>query len=525
MQVLVVSFCTRWNHHFATELELLQQHLDAGDEIAVLACNADVPACMGNVKLEPAKCRECITHRYLGLKRLSSFPNLYSLGAFYTAEDRQGEALLKTTFSSMDEVRDYYFDNLDIGYAALSSTVGKCRDPYVESPENRAILGTMIRSSYRAYCSVKNFLHRHPGFDRVYIFNGRFATCRGAFRACQKLGVNVFLHERGSDNTRYALYENSLPHDRVETVERINASWDSASEDYRSTAREFYEKRRHRVESNWYSFTKHQEKNKLPEHWNEGERNIVVFTSSEDEFVAIGKEWENPYFESQTSAIIDLGKAIAERPSENVRIYVRMHPNLRGVDNRDTRQLRSLRIPGMRIVPPESEVCSYTMLDRAEKIISFGSTMGIEAVYWKKPSILCGLTFYRELGGTYNAESLEELVELTLGKLDPKPVEPALRYGLHATKFGEPFKHYQAHDFFQGEFRGRELRLPIPYAPYRVAVPSISRWYGDRPALRNVIEAVAYGVAYLPFVAAYDLLRSLRNTLRSTFRQFHRTSA
>ncbi len=40
-------------------------------------------------------------------------------------------------------------------------------------------------------------------------------------------------------------------------------------------------------------FTQSQEKGKLPNSWDSNRINIVFFTSSEDEFVAIGKDWDN----------------------------------------------------------------------------------------------------------------------------------------------------------------------------------------------------------------------------------------
>lgn len=515
MRVLLISFWSRWTHHLATELEIIQRHLDSGDDVVVLACHGDVPACDGNIQQNPALCRECITHRFLGMKMLTSLPTVYSLGNFYRDADKRKESELKTTFDTIGEIRDYHVDGVDIGYAALSSTVGKFRDPAVEKSEHKEVLGRMVRSCYRSFCATREFLKVNDRFDRAYIFNGRHAVCRGAFRACQVASLDVYLHERGSDNSRFMLFDNVLPHDRNAALERIDQTWAKADEEGRQNARLFYERRRERVESEWYSFTKEQVKNKLPDGWDDSCRNVVVFTSSEDEFVAIGKEWENPHFKSQTSAIVDLGRVLAERKSHNVRLYVRVHPNLRDVDNQDTRELRRLDLPNVEIIPPESDVCSYTMLDHAASVITFGSTMGIEAVYWGKPSILAGICFYRGLGGTYNPTTLDELVELTFSALEPKPQEAALKYGLYAVRFGEPFKHYTAHDFFNGTFNGKELQLPIPYAPYRALIPVILRRMGNSWLARRILEPVAYAVAYLPFLWAFRGMRSLRNRCRA----------
>ena len=524
MRVLIISLFSHMPHHVATELEITQRHLDDGDDVSVLACNGELPACMGNAKSKPHRCRNCITARYIGLKALTRVPPIHILDHYYGEEDRAKEGELKTTFESDEEIRAYRVNGLDIGYGALSSTVWEFRDPHLESQESRDLLSKMIVASYRVHSSVKKFLHDQPKFDRVYIFNGRFATSRGALRACEDAGVDVYLHERGSTSAKYMLFENALPHDRKRMFERINHMWDAAGAEERKQADVFYQERRNRVESLWYSFTKEQQAGKLPEGWNPSARNVVVFTSSEDEFVSIGKEWENPAFTTQTQAIADLYENLQQHDSD-VELYVRMHPNLRTVNNADTRRQRSLNGDRLHVVPPESEVCSYALLDGAEKVICFGSTMGIEANYWGRPSILAGIAFYGELGGTYSASSDEELFQLTMANLDPKPKEASLKYGFYVRTFGIPFKYYKAVDFSTGHFRGKYLSAPVPYAPYRMVIPRIQQWWGTRTALRNGLESVFYSVGYVPFRIAHGVLHAIRNAYRNARRRLTQDAA
>lgn len=514
MRVLIISLFSHMRHHLATELELAQTHLDDGDEVHVLACNGDLPACMGNTRAEPHRCRSCITARYIGLKSLTSIPPVYLLDHFYSAADRAREATLKTSFATDAEIRSYVVDGLDIGYGALSSTVWEYRDPHLESEASRELLGRMIVASFRVFRSVENFLKANRDYDRVYIFNGRFATSRGALRACQQAGVDVFLHERGSTSEKYMVFENSLPHDRKRMLERINRMWDAADSEARKQGDIFYQERRNRVESLWHSFTKEQQAGKLPDQWDPDARNVVVFTSSEDEFVSIGKEWENPAFETQTQAIVDLHKALIESDSP-IELYVRMHPNLRKVDNSDTRRQRALRGDRLHVIPPDSEICSYALLDGCEKVISFGSTMGIEANYWGKPSILAGISFYGELGGTYAAASDEELYQLAVANLDPKPNEPARKYGFYTRTFGQPFVHYRAVDFSTGFFRGKFIRPPAPLAPYRLLIPRILNRFGTNTVWRNRLENIAYVIGYLPFGIAHRAWLAIRGVGRT----------
>lgn len=516
MRVLLISLFSNMPHHVATELEILQRHLDDGDAIEILACHGDLPACMHKVDAEPhqqrRRCRECITARSAALRLLDEAPPIHVLEDYYPSSDRERETNLPRRFASTDAIRDYHIDGFDAGYAALSSTVFLVRDAYLESTSSQDLLARMLVAAYRSFCSVREFLKQHPDFDRAYVFNGRFATCRGAFRACQHAGLEVFLHERGSDNSKFMLYENSLPHDLANMERRIRERWEHATPNERAVGQTFYEQRRARVEAAWHSHTKKQVEGRLPTSWDATKRNLVIFTSSDDEYVAIGQEWITPGFTSQTDAIRNLCGALRE--DDNVKITIRMHPHLRTVDNQDTRTLRGLADEHIDVVPPESDVCSYALLDRSEKVITFGSTIGVEATYWQKPSILAGMSFYRCLDATYIAHSDEELLNLARSELAPKARDAALMYGLHMSTFGEPFRYYEAKDFETGSFRGTQLRTAIPYSVFGMLLPMITRAFGKRPRQRNLVERVAYATCYVPFRVVYDLARPLRLYLR-----------
>lgn len=518
MRVLAISLFSHMPHHLATELELLQQHIDEKDNVAVLACMGFLPACMHKMNSEPVRCRECVTSRSNGIRLLGRAPEMFALDEYYTDHDRSREADLQTRFETTEEIQDYYFDGFDIGYAALSSTVFQCRDAYLESEEDKALLARMIKAAYRTFCSVREFLRRHPDFGRVYIFNGRFATCRGAFRACQQANVEVHLHERGSDNSKFMVYENSLPHNIQNMDVRIRAKWDNASEQEREQAKEFFEGRRERVEKFWHSHTKAQQAGRLPTSFDPNKRNIAVYTSSDDEYVAIGKEWIAPGFESQSQAIASLHKNLRAKDSD-VHLYIRMHPHLKGVDNRDTRLIYSLApegsAEGVEVIPPDSNVCSYALMDRCEKVLTFGSTIGVEATYWGKTSILGGMNFYRALGAAWVAKGDDELLELIESpQLEPRPLEPALMYGLYMTSFGQPFKYYRSTDFETGVFRGTALRNSSGYSPLAWMLPSIMKTFGKQPSIRQRVEQAAWAVCHLPFTFLYDLTLPLRKSIR-----------
>ena len=141
--------------------------------------------------------------------------------------------------------------------------------------------------------------------DRVYVFNGRFAAMRAVLRACQRMNVDCYIHERGCDGDHYDLFKNHLMHE-VDAIEiAINELWERATSDpnRESIASSWFHDRVDRVEKIWHSFVKNQETGRLPPAWDPNRKNIAIFCSSDDEFVAIGESWQNDIYLNQATGI------------------------------------------------------------------------------------------------------------------------------------------------------------------------------------------------------------------------------
>jgi hypothetical protein len=103
------------------------------------------------------------------------------------------------------------------------------------------------------------------------------------------------------------------------------------------------------------------------------------------------------------------------------------------------------------------------MLMGASRVLTFGSTIGIEATFWGRPAICLDFSFYDGLDAQYEPADEAELFSLLLGSdLAPKPRENALRFGYYLNTYGGEFRHFstaQISDYtFQSPFRGRCLR-------------------------------------------------------------------
>jgi len=115
----------------------------------------------------------------------------------------------------------------------------------------------------------------------------------------------------------------------------------------------------------------------LPPGWDADKRNVVVFGSSEDEFAAIGAEWDRRVYPGQAEALRRICSGLAADPA--VQVTLRLHPNMAGLDRGYARELLALdgSHDNLHLVRPESDVSTYALLDAADTVVTFGSTLGV----------------------------------------------------------------------------------------------------------------------------------------------------
>jgi hypothetical protein len=484
MRVWVVQFSPR----FENSLELAQRHLDAADEVIFLGCDGELPACWLNPAHLASVCSKCRHVRDRGLSLLS--PRLRSSSLLRLTEaNKQELTALQTTFDNLDALKAYQVEGFDVGMAVASGLMTCLRDPHINVTALASWIAPLILSSVAVYRSMQNHLAEEPP-DCVYVPNGRGCELRAVLRACQSKNIQCLVWESGKDKDHYDLYENAMPHDISYNQQRVRQVWEQAADSStrETIASQWYENRAAGLDTDYVSLVKHQTAGRLPERFNPEAHNVVIFNSSEDEFAAIGDEYKNPIYDDQTDALRTICRGMAHE-SSNLYIYLRIHPFLRGVHNASHRSLLELKAPRFVVIPADEPISTYALMRACQTVVTFGSTTGIEAVYWGKPSVCAGMSVYRDLGGTYNPTSHEELMTAIRQPLSPRPREPALMYGYYMATHGYLFKYYQrdrfptTHFALDGSFKGQRLDVG-PWTHYFWAgvnrLPWLSRWLDAR---------------------------------------------
>lgn len=442
---------------FETELELIRKHEKSGDTVRVLQCTGNLPNCHWNLKHINGYCAKCRSRFKNGLSLLNCGENVElktfpknNLTSFGTTND----------FESVDAIKHYKYDNENIGFGVASSLISICRDHRFDTYKYRRDVSRVIRTAVQVYETVKQeFKEFKP--DRVYIFNGRICTHLPAILLCKQMGLDYFVYEVATQLNHYTLRKNATVHDAQAASREFEMTWAKGGIDRDKFSKTWFElKREGATKGNMRSFTQKQVKGILPDGFNSDKKNIAIFNKTIDEYAAISG-WENPLYSPDETA--GIGRIVEAFESDNrFMFYLRVHPHMLEVP-RTTSQLRDIqelssRFDNLSVIWPEEIVDSYALMLACEKTITFGSTIGLETVYWRKPSILAGRAYFENFDCFYKPTTHEELVKLIEEDLKPLPADSVLKYGFNQMSGGIPFEYFKQTGKTTGFFDGVEIK-------------------------------------------------------------------
>lgn len=449
-KILFIEF---WNctPHIETALELAKNHSDAGDQVTFLFCGHDTPYQEGlSLSAREAGFLTTLPElkgiELIGSSRIKFSPRCKLENISYNRPFR---------FNNIDELMGFKYKNFEAGLAVASSLVSRIKHSEPDLRKYEQDVYKMLDSTIKVYeFSKKCIAEETP--DLVYVFNGRFCNQRAVMRAAIELDVEIRIHERGASKFRYTANP-FMPHDEKRTQQVMLAQWErcSGTKQSRDDAQRFFEERREGQEQGWKSFNVGQKKNMIPK-IDSSKKTVTYFSSSDDEFVASGNAYEWTDWKNQFEAVLCLIKLCK---NNNIQLFIRLHPHLQEKSIEDQQKWLSLSsYEDVELIAFDSPVDTYAMIENSDIVVTFGSTVGIEAVYWGKPSITLGPSYYSDIGATYQPRSDLELNRLLVSSDLKVDRERALPYGLYMATFGHRFSYYVPHDLFSGEFLGHDLQ-------------------------------------------------------------------
>jgi hypothetical protein len=273
-------------------------------------------------------------------------------------------------------------------------------------------------------------------------------------------GVEVFLFETTRD--RFHLRQNFGFHDRTKNQEIMKILWKEKSKELGELEMEKIGSRYFvDLESKRNRFFSYETDSNLKK------PSFVFFSNSDDEAVGFWDSWTEPFLD-QVEFITRLQSHFETRRKEY--LYVRLHPNLALKPIEEQNRWSLLRNTKFsKIIHPNDQVSSYALLKGSRGVISYGSTIGLEAAFHRIPSAILADCWYDELGVANKLASFEDVIkwiESIENNFDATELQNRRRNsmvrGFWLEKSGKSFEHCDMYEISWGAwevefFKGKRI--------------------------------------------------------------------
>ena len=470
-KVAIFDYWGYYSPHLEVMAAIARREVENGADVRYFACDGGLLACEVDPWGNKVACSNCRKRGAWASKTVDVQQTFIPLppASDYSVDTSQLEVL-----------ESYHYHGINIGIGCASSYISRTRDQNLTLNRiTRPVLGRQLTSAKMVVDAVSNIFSKETP-DVVYLFNGRGFINRAIIGTCNAKGIPYVTVEVGANDERVEEYLLSLPHSILARTKMMQDLWISAEPYEReNVARSFFEKKRNGGVTNDKSYVKNQVPGKLPE-LPHGKTIIAIFNSSDDEIKSIGDEWSMSSEINQYEVVENLVERLA---GEDVYFLLRMHPNLASVKAPWVKEWERIRkYKNCFFIDAKSKISSYEILDVADKVLVFGSTIGPEAVVAGKPVILYGNAYYEHLNITYRANSLSEVANLCMQPLAPRDPEPALMYAYFLMRSGKDLLGYKGHKL------NRIYSLmgdSVPFSPFnglrgKGSISYMSNWLMNR---------------------------------------------
>lgn len=407
-KVVVHAAYPLWRKHILVTMARAIELQDAGNQVAVTYCNATAGTCAVNYGGSPIACMICKTR----VRKTAEALGLETIPL--SVDGSVDKRLPEIPFSEKRAVME----------GVQSGVISTFRILPQESRRNSmiaAIKRRYFRNASRLLKSMKAVVQdRQP--DRIEVFNGRHACSKFSIIAARSAGI-PFTTLEVTARQFPMVCAGYMVHDRHQVQERI-LSHPADLE----VAKNFYLRKRQPRDN---KFARKHCTAFVPPDTSGYRKRISVFLSSQDEFESLGKEWVSPFL--NYGPIIE--KACRENP--DIMFLIRFHPNQADMAGDVLAPFKAvLELPNARVFYPTDTVNSYTLMEWSDTVVTFGSTITVEACWAGKAAIMLGPSFFDELDIAYTPKTLEEFGNVLRMDLKPKSPENAAK-----------FAHFQEFDY------------------------------------------------------------------------------
>lgn len=371
-------------------------------------CNSALKSCSVNIKNKKSICRLCISKAQIGI-------NLY----------KQKNENVTVKYINRSDLENYSNDIDPITYKDLllgvNSTIAsqfRIRDIHKLEKKWMKYHKKMLDSSLGLFKFFeKEINQRKP--DSFVVFNGRLSCSRPVKTLSIKYNLDYYLFDSSFNGNFPILAKNQMFHSIEFARKTALTSYIKNFSVSHFTAKKFMNAKLNKKIVNDKVYTSHQKKSYLdPRVLVKGKKIFSVFTSSDDEYKYIGSDWKNHKILNQAN---EIRKLIDLLDHNKYHLVVKMHPNQANMHKSNLDEFDSLRDKVL-VLNPLNKSDTYELIRQSDIVITFCSSVGVEANFLRKKVIQIGPSHFMSLpvaNFVKNAQDCYSLIDSGAAKLMP----------------------------------------------------------------------------------------------------------
>jgi hypothetical protein len=358
-------------------------------------------------------------------------------------------------------------EKLETGTMSSFASMFKAQEKSQLSPKWTRAYDNMLDSGKKLYTYFIEEIPKEK-YDFVFMFNGRFGDVRPALEATKQTTAGYGLYEM-KKSINEIVFINQLVHSIQGNTDKALKAYAVDNAEAEVQAKKFFERKTENKETGDPIYTQAQKQGSLPDAIvNTDKKVIAIYPTTDDEYKFIGKEWDGIVPADQVAEIEKMASGLI---NENYILVVKMHPNqINTAENTIKRYLDlATKYKNIVVEPPLSEKDTYALMNRADIVVTFASTIGVEACYAGKPVVLIGDTNWSKMDVAHATYSGDEAATLIKNGVEPKSKLGAIIWGNYAMSYRDElpaFKLVGKGNFFINDRRigkstlRRILQLP-----------------------------------------------------------------
>lgn len=411
------------SYSFNLQKDLIK-HQANSNLISILQCSHLMGTCFVNPLSSKIICNFCKNNIYQSL----SHPNISFIDSERLSLDKQAITL----------------DDLKWGARSTFMTIFKFDLKEINSKKQNKVFENLIDSSKNLYSFLENNIDI-KNYDEFWTFNGRINLSQTFITFAKNKNVEFNIVEIMGRDNNVRITKNSSNFDPLYRFNAFKSFILSSKKKLIWHGRQFFIDK---LEGKFTNDISYNNKTNHHEILNLSKPNILFLLSSEDETIALGKDWKN-FYKNQEDLIVKVKNRFPEK-----NIYVRFHPSQNNLRSDILNEkMKFLKNENIQIFHPNSKITSYQLILSSDIVLTFGSTISIESVYFKKKTICIGKSLYQYMNIFHSCFSYEELYSLIK---DPKKIKNkfyrSIMFGYFTYNYSSiKFKSSYVSQYLKGE--------------------------------------------------------------------------